>query len=245
MSPTRIRLKFHVWVKVFLAGMAAALFSPNRTGEWIGRILSLPSQLRWPLGTSALLSSLAQLCITLLGGLLAWEFWVPDSVFPIYLTPFRWPIRLLGLGLFLFFLFRLPVALKQFHRWAPKSLKPKMKLAGHDIALKNWGIGLGWALARYLVFLLQWWIGLQVLGVDFPFLTVVPAVAFIFFGNALLPSFAFTELASRGSLSVLFLGKLGIAPGLALLVASLLWLINVALPALPGFYFLIKKPVQE
>jgi len=245
LSPPNVRLPCVVWVQVFLAGMSAALFSPNRTGEWIGRILSLPSQLRWPLGTAAMLGSLAQLCATLVGGALAWEYSVPDVVFPSYLLAFRWAIRWIGLSLMLFFLFRLPFALRKTYRWAPQKLKHQMKQAGRGIRGKNWLTGLTWAFARYLVFLIQWWIGLQALGIDLPINLVVPAVAFIFFGNALVPSFAFTELASRGSLSVLFLGNLGIAPGLALLVSSLLWLINLALPAIPGFYFLLKNPSKE
>jgi hypothetical protein len=245
LSPASIPLPFQVWVKVFLAGMAAALFSPNRTGESIGRILSLPPQLRWPLGTSALLGSLAQLCVTLIGGVLAWEYWVPNSVFPAYLMPFRWAMRLIGLCLLLFFLFRIPMALRRFYRYAPKALKSQLKHASKGIRQKNWLQGLGWAFARYLVFLLQWWIGLQALGIGLPFTVVLPAVAFIFFGNALLPSFAFTELASRGSLSILFLGNLGIAPGLALLVSSVLWVVNLALPALPGFFFLLKNTPKK
>ena len=219
LSSASVRLPFLIWLKVFLAGMAAALFSPNRTGEWIGRILSLPPNFRWTLGSSALLGSLAQLCVTLVGGALAWEFWIPDAVFPPYLIPFRWAIRFVGLCLMLFFLFRLPFALRKMYRWAPLKLRSNLKKAGKGIRRHNWLSGLGWAFLRYLVFLLQWWIGLQALGVDLPFILVFPAVAFIFFGNALVPSFAFTELASRGSLSVLFLGKLGIAPGTALPVS--------------------------
>ena len=245
LSPPLLDIPFFTWFRVFLAGMAAALFSPNRTGEWIGRILSLPQKLRWTLGTSAMVGSLAQLCATLVGGALAWEYWVPDSVFPSYLLPFRWAIRLIGLSLLVFFLLKLPLAIRKTYRWAPNRFKNQLKKAGRGIRPNNWLSGLRWAFLRYLVFLMQWYIGLQALGINLPLYLVFPAVAFIFFGNALLPSFAFTELASRGSLSVLFLGKIGIAPAHALLVSTLLWLINLALPAIPGFYFLLKNPPKE
>jgi hypothetical protein len=43
----------------------------------------------------------------------------------------------------------------------------------------------------------------------------------------------------------LFLGNLGIAPGLALLVSSVLWVVNLALPALPGFFFLLKNTPKK
>lgn len=242
LSTDSIQIKYSIWFKVFLAGMATALFSPNRTGEAFGRILSLPYGLRWALGTSAVLGNLAQLCITLLIGVIAWEYWLPIEFFPEEIISFRWGFRFLFGGLLLFFMVRIPFVLRHLHRWAPKRWKGQLKKSSRGIQQKKWVKGLAWAFARYCIFLIQWWIGLQALGVDFSLFQVVPSVALVFFGNALLPTFAFSELASRGSLSVLFLGGLGVEPPTALMASSLLWIINLAVPATPGFFFFLKNP---
>jgi|694.fasta_scaffold68781_2 hypothetical protein len=244
LSTDSIKIKYSEWFKVFLAGMATSLFSPNRTGEAIGRILSLPHGLRWALGTSAILGNLAQLCITILIGAIAWEYWLPFDFFPEEITEFRWGFRFLFGGLLLFFIIRIPFVLLRMHRWAPKRWRAHLKKSSRGIHPQKWVKGLCWALARYCIFLVQWWIGLNALGANFSLFHVVPSVALVFFGNALIPSFALSELTSRGSLSILFLGGIGVDPPTAFMVSSLLWIINIALPATPGFFFLLKNPNQ-
>lgn len=104
---------------------------------------------------------------------------------------------------------------------------------------------LGLSLFRYLVFSLQFYLLLRAFDLKIPYFEAMMLIALVYLFMTIIPTIALTELGVRGSVS-LFVFSLYFEPlgswndQAALAVASastILWLINLALPALLGIIF--------
>jgi len=101
---------------------------------------------------------------------------------------------------------------------------------------------------RYLVFSTQFYFFLVIFRISIPYPEALILISVIYLLMMILPSIALTELGIRGSLSVymfsLYFQRLGFVADpyhLGIFAASsLLWLINIVLPALAGTFFVFR-----
>lgn len=99
---------------------------------------------------------------------------------------------------------------------------------------------LAYSFGRFGVFTLQFFLLLRVFEVEISYPTALMLISITYFVMAIIPTIAIAELGVRGSVAVFFIGM---ASGneLAILTASfLLWLINLAFPALIGTLFVFN-----
>jgi uncharacterized membrane protein YbhN (UPF0104 family) len=97
---------------------------------------------------------------------------------------------------------------------------------------------------RYAVFGLQFVLLLGCFGAGVPVWSMVLGVPLIYLIATLIPSVMLTELGVRGSVAVAVLSPLGGDAGLVLLATSVLWMINVALPASVGSLILLLARIR-
>ncbi len=228
-----------------LAGTTMGLFTPNRTGDYVGRVLFLAPENRWQGGLATLLGSLAQLVATVLVGCTA-IFWWQGAPWR-GLAPW-WQGTLLGVvavaGSVALLFFLRPHLLGRLVRSVPllrrmgASTDVLERYAGHELWLV-----LGLSLARYAVFWAQYVLFLAVLaGMDWRgALLVVPLIYLVV---TLVPTMLLSEMGVRGSAAVVLLGPLGAAPGLVLLASFGVWAVNLALPALAGALILLVARIR-
>lgn len=239
------------WPQAFqatLAGTTWAFFTPNRTGEYLGRVLYLPSGNRLRAVSLTLVTSLAQLIITLfMGGLgllnlrvnraaaetsRAWE--------TLWVDAFFWGVASVLVFLTLFY-FRFSVLMK----WIRKISRNKNVVRAVGV-LDNFnssllGEILGLSFLRYLVFILQYQLLFLAFKVQLQPLEVMGSVSVLFLVMAVIPTIAlFTELGVRWKASMeifrLFSDNI-----LGILATSLtIWLVNLVIPALIGSVLLLK-----
>ena len=96
------KLSFHRAFKATLAGVAFAINTPNRVGEYGGRVLYLPEGKRIQAVSLTLIGSYSQLLVTLVMGTVGlWIFYfgLPDINFEVKLASYSLWIRLLCLVL--------------------------------------------------------------------------------------------------------------------------------------------------
>jgi uncharacterized membrane protein YbhN (UPF0104 family) len=249
-----IRLEHVGWVRsatAIVAGLTVSFFTPNRIGEYAGRILFLSpgNRIRGTLLT--VIENLAQLTVTLLLGLLALPYFlyryagVPTGG---SLLAAATAILLAALLLLAFFRIRsLDTLLGRFRRLQRyRRFWEVTQLAAPGILKKV----LLLSLFRFAVFSAQLYLLLDVFDAVAGIMPTVLMIVLTFFVMTLVPSFAFADLGIRGAAGVFFFGYLFVSPAGVVLALLALWLINLALPAAAGAVFLAlsgphKTPVHD
>lgn len=222
-----------------LTGVSSSLFTPNRAGNFIGRIIWLPARLRVEASVLTIYGNIAQwiaaMTFGLIGFFLYTELELPESSLWIKL------ISLLVTFVILI-LYLVP-------QWLPRKLAKyfwKRSLEhSADVLERNHGLKwqlLGLSILRHVVFSVQYVLILSAFALPFS-LELFFAVWTIYFLMTLAPSMAFGKLLVRENVAVLVLG--GLIPNAALILSCslILWFINLSLPAILGGLIWLKwKP---
>ncbi len=230
-----------------IAGTSLGLITPNRVGEFAGRVLFLAPEHRWQGGFATALGSIAQFVVTLVMGGLALgaqqAFALRASRFGDLAT-YGW-LALIALvaggAIVLFFtprlLRQLLLKLPVLSRWERASAV----LEGYSMVELARVLGL--SALRYVVFALQFMIVLATLA-GVPYTTSLFAVPIIYLMTTLVPTVMLTELGVRGSVAVAVLDQHEVMPGAILLASMLVWLVNLALPAIIGSVILLVARIR-
>jgi len=220
-------------LRATFAGVAVSILTPNRVGEFAGRMLFIPLDKRNIAITMSLAGSIAQLMVTLiLGGLFAGIHAYQLELLQI------WHI-ILGVGVLSICMWlylsidKADVILK---KWKNNSFVQQAKEALGQLNNAKLLEALIWSAMRYIVFSLQ--LGLLIFGLvelnpSFNPLSLIIIVPIYFLAQTIIPTIALSEIGVRGMiLATMFTEN---APGSDLLMTStLLWLINIVGPALFG-----------
>jgi hypothetical protein len=238
------RIPFSKALAAVLSGLVFSLFTPNRMGEYAGRMLLLPPNAIWGVTISSLLGSWSQWVILLLAGVpgvfvLSGVF-LPDT--PLSL---RLGFLILGLGLALVLalgLFQLRLVVS-FVRWLP-GRKLRRRLWRQVILLHRYTPGdmakaMLLAAVRYSVYCLQYYLLLRFFGIHPPLLTAVAGIAAIFLAQTSLPLPPLAGLMVRGELALSVWGYFSEDTVAMLASAYGLFILNLSLPSLLGAVMII------
>ncbi|HMN04985.1 MAG TPA: lysylphosphatidylglycerol synthase domain-containing protein [Flavobacteriales bacterium] len=230
-----------------LTGTAIGLVTPNRTGEFAGRVLFLAPGHRWQGAFATWLGSIAQFVTTvIMGGLALVPWWLMspgmDAVRPSWGVAMGAVAAMVAAGALSLF-FR-PGLLRRLLSRVPllrRLEEPAGVLEGYTA--KELAAVLGMSMARYAVFWVQYALFLSVYaGVEgMAGLVVVPVIYLIV---TLVPTMLLSELGVRGTVAVALLSPWGVDPGLALLASFGVWGINLALPAVAGSLIMLSARIQ-
>lgn len=234
-------------LKGVLVGVSVGLITPRRSGEFAGRIMVLApaNQLNGMLLNMA--ASVSQLFVTLFMGSLGMAIFLFVLKGQWHDTPngfsqsslfFLIPGFLFS-GLILLFAFGLPGMRFRFspHHFIARACNQCLDAFALLSPLQVSTL-LFLSLIRYGVFLLQFFLLLQILGLSLPFSVFFTLTAMKYLVLTLFPLSAIWELGIRGSVAIFVFGMyLPAQEGwtLQILAATAsLWVINLALPALAG-----------
>ncbi len=228
--------------KSILSGVTLSLNTPNRMGEYGGRILYVNEGNRLKAISLSIAGSISQLIITLVvgcGGLAYLLFFHKTRQDPIMGLSVFWLETLLLISSFislilLLFFFRLSWLV----RIVDKILKAG-KVVSYINVLEAFTAKLllrllSLSFFRYLVFVIQYILLLQVLKVEIFWVDCFWIISTLFLVLAIIPSFAIADLGIRGKFSTELLniyssntiGILGTTFGI--------WFINLFIPAVVG-----------
>ena len=231
-----------------LSGLSLAMNTPNRIGEYGGRIVYLQEENRLKGVALTLVSSVGQLLITLACGFVALLL-LKNDLHPvqldgnhlsgILLQVFVWSVLFFTLLTALFF-FRMQLLAKML-QWVPR-LKEKLLFVNVLDRLSNntYYTILFYSFLRFVVFALQYVLIWQALQINLPWWEGFWSVALIFLIMAIVPSFAIADVGIRGKVAIGILALFS-TNTLAILSGSVLvWLLNLVLPALIGSLLLLS-----
>jgi hypothetical protein len=234
--------------KAVLAGVAFALFTPNRVGEFAGRLLFIQQPYQWQAFAANLLGSIAQYLVLLGAGMLgAWHFY-SDQWTEVFVGPLL-PFVMLGAWLVLLVVFlqihQFTPILKRLTNW--KYLlraRPAVKVfeqTSHFDA--TWMLVLSGC--RYAVYTIQYIAILYFFKAPVDFFTAFSGVATIFLLQTIVPLPAIASILLRGNLAVFIWSQAGVNEISALASTFVLWVVNLILPAFIGTFFLFNVRITK
>ena len=233
-------LSFYQAVKGVLSGLAIGFITPNRVGEFAGKIAYLKNENRANGALMSFVGSSAQLLVTIQAGLIAIAASKYTSPVDIFVTP----ITLVLLVIASLVWFKSNLFLKWISRfdWLKKWNKHTDQLAAVS---KNKMIVVYFiSLIRYMVFPLQYFVLFKMLDTTIDFSECLSMTATSYFLLAIVPTYAIAEIGARGSLNLLAFSELN-APFAVLSVTLLIWMINLIIPALFGAFIIAKFKFQK
>lgn len=229
---------FYLAYKAILTGVFVSFFTPNRIGEFAGRVIYLKDK-KIEASLLTIAGSLAQsICTYLFGATAALFFFAQE--------PLEWLIGVVFLlfltltVLFLFFNIDRIVLLFRFFSIPKKWLKYFIPIR-HLSAAQLWST-LSYSAIRYVVFTVQFYCMFQALSVPYEFGLVLQGIGLMFLIQSIIPAIAMLEITSRG-IAAHYAFQLTPEFEASILFASYaIWLINLFLPGMIGAaLFLLNK----
>jgi hypothetical protein len=241
------KLNLFTAFKSVLSGVALSLNTPNRIGEYGGRILYIKEGSRIKAVSLSIAGSISQLIITLVmgcGGLIYLLYFQQQHVGPVMGLSIFWIkvllfISVIVTGILILFFFRLSWLTKLVEKIPAAQKMIKYINVLEEFTPKLLLRLLSLSFFRYIVFVIQYILLLQVLHVDILWLDGFWVISILFLVLAIVPSFAIADLGIRGKFSTELLsvysantvGIIGTTFGI--------WFINLFIPAILGSIFII------
>lgn len=231
-------------LRAVLVGVTFSLFTPNRLGDYLGRVLASMDTSRQAIILATVAANLVQLVVLLgfgwLGALYFFPAWVQID------WGRWWPLAALGIGATIalaIMLLHLPNLLFIVKRW------PQIQRIGfvrHSVDVAKTYTrrpvlrALGLAAARYGVYSLQYYCMLRVAGIDLDMGTALAGIASVFLIQTSVPLPPALGLIARGEIALFMWGHFA-DNELSILMATYgLFLINLLLPGLYGLATVVQ-----
>ncbi len=238
-------ISFFKCLRAVLAGLSLSMNTPNRIGEYIGRIFYLENDQRMKAAHFSVISGLSQLSITCLAGFLSLLFL--NSVLNmagIDSVAVLWVSCMISLLVFLaYFFYEKMVASMAgvlfLKRWLPEFTRLNrlpFSLRLHILMI---------SLIRFIIFTTQYLLIFHAFGVKFDYVTGFAIVSVIFLIMAIIPTIAIAELGIRGKVALAVAGQftsqlLAVTAGTALI-----WFLNLIIPSVIGLIFLSRLRINK
>ena len=228
-------------IQSVFCGLTWAVFTPNRIGEFGGRVLFLKPRKRI-FGVVAMgVGALAQLVLTSVAGSLSIA-WFVNRFFDIGVVA-GWALWLLAMayaGFFLILYFNVKwidgwmkriAFLRKFHRFFEILTRYSRRELG--VVFLN-------SLARFIVFTSQYCILMLVLIPSVDFVPMLLLIFILFFVQAALPTLDLFDFGVRSVTASYLYGHITDQDIAVMAIASSIWFINLILPAILGSVFVLK-----
>lgn len=249
------RISFFRAFQAVMTGVSVSLFTPNRTGDYLGRVFILEKGNHIEGIFITLIGSFSQIVVTFSVGLFCFLSFadqylrVPYQFEEYLLTSLIFLIPVLVFIILLFY-FNIGLLSSLIGRFIPGKWERFSQYAlvfARFNSKELLGVLL-LSLARYVIFSTQFYLLLGMFGADLPVAQGMILIPVIYLAMAMVPTIALTELGIRGSVSIFIIGlyfnKFGfgnIDIELAILTAAtVIWFINLIIPAIMGTFFVFS-----
>ncbi len=235
-------LTFRRAFRAVFSGQALALGTPNRVGEYVGRVVYMKDGNRLRALSLSAVGSVAQLLVTFFLGFISLVY----VYFLLDLNPtLTHPLSMLWLKGLLAVIFSATIVLFLFYynlAWITSMLERIPFVAKYSYFIqkletlhsKQLNIIIGLSLTRYLVYVLQYLLLYQFFGINIIWWQIICLTSVQLLIMTLLPSIALAEVGIRGKVSIALFSLLTTNSLGIIATSGSIWLINLIIPALAG-----------
>ena len=229
--------------KAVWTGVAVGHFTPNRIGEFGGRIYFLKKDNRIFGSLLTLYGDFAQFIVSFSFGIVALIYFISNPNFynqkyldnnylliSILIISTAFVIYIFG-DYILRFLSKVPSAKSFFKQFLDF---PQIK------AMKKLNILLI-GIARYLVFIIQFFLILNFFNQNIGFFNTFIALAGVYLLITIIPNYSVSEIGLRLSASIFFFKNFITEIEIILLTSMIIYVVNVGIPVIIGGFFLLKQ----
>ncbi|WP_461073907.1 lysylphosphatidylglycerol synthase domain-containing protein [Spirosoma horti] len=237
-------VRFWEAYKGVLAGVSLGFAMPAQLGDTAGRVLSLRTNRAGAVGAS-LVSGGMQFYVAIVFGTMAWAYHltlVPERSH----TAGNWLLALLvslSVGGIVFGLLRKRLVSYLSGRPAFRRFADYWQVAGR-YSDREIGLALGVAALRYLVFSLQFYLAMRVVGLVIPAAVAASGIGLVFLAKTITPAFnLLSDLGVREAASLWVFSPFAVSVPVLLTATLTLWVANVLTPVLVGLIWVWKLKI--
>ncbi len=242
--PSKMRVGFIKSFKAVLAGITVGTITPNRIGEFGGRILMLKNEHRKKAAAYTIIADFSQFITTICFGVIAFSI-IGHKVISDLVGTTNYSVLILIIGICLAILslliyFNISFAKRILFKFKKLS---KYKAAISEITDIKKQLLLKTLLLsaiRFIIFIIQFYLILNIFDINISPANTLLAVSNIYFATTIIPNIPFGEIGIRSSFSIIFLGLFSDSITAIVIASLLIYIINIAVPALFGGVFLLK-----
>lgn len=241
------RVSFGKGLKAIFAGVTFSLFTPNRIGEYGGRVLLVSKDNRLNAVLATLVGSFSQWIILVVSGFVGLICFL---VYQGIVSNLMLGAIVLGATFFSIVLFKAYFGIQNLvkrattWKWTKKWASQVHNNVFRYYTHYELTMALGYAFLRYLTYTFQYLLLLQFFGLGLSVPEGLMAISIIFLIQTGIPLPPSTGLLARGNVALfifgLFVSSSLLADTTILASTFSLWLINVALPAVVGALFIFR-----
>ena len=231
-------ISFGRCLKAVMTGVTVGTITPNRVGEFAGRILFVEKENRTKASYLTIFGDTAQFCATLIFGIIGLLLIgnthnesVPTSI----LIAIAASCTIIAIIVYMKFdnivtaLSNTKFAQKRLAKYIPQcAISNKLKLTTITMSM-----------LRYAVFSVQFFLCLRFFGIDIAASDAFAAISCTYICTYLIPSIAAAELGIRTSFAIFFIEIFTSQETAITLASLLLYIINVGIPIITGGILLI------
>ena len=238
-------IRFGRAFKAILAGTCIASFTPNRVGEYLGRMMFVEPGNKVVSVAPTILCSMSQMLVTLTAGSIGLSLyhnlalqrpgtWLPPVIFKPAII-----LTIMGaLALFLVY-YKVGPLVRKVNRWMIRNKR-------NFSVPENYSVGalteiLLFSTVRYIVFVLQYGLLFSLFGIPLLGLQVFTGVSVMFVLMAVIPTLTFlTDLGFRWAVGIQVFQVYTLNTAAILAVSLGIWMINLIIPALVGSLLILR-----
>ena len=234
-------------IRAIFSGITISAFTPNRVGEYGGRVFCLEKADRIKGVLITVIGSMAQLVTTIVFGsigILLLPNLMPEFDSLLSNIVFAYPIMLFLLILLNVLLVTLFLNASVFSVVLSK-IKFFRKFKKYNEVFSFYNSSelleiLLYSVGRYIVFTTQFFILLQVFDVQIGYINAMILITTMLLVISIIPTIAITEIGIRGSIALFLFGLVSVNAIGILSATFVMWVINLLLPALIGTIFIFS-----
>ena len=216
--------------------LTASLMTPNRIGEYGAKAIYYPKVLRKKILALTLIGNLSQLLVTLLlGSIGLLLFW---SIFTVSINVYNLLSALFLIALIWYIMHAygqklMIITIKGFSLKALQNFVNKLpsKVLWQTISI---------ALIRYIVFSHQCYFLLVLFNIDVTYFTALTFISCMYIMASAIPTVFIFDSIIKGSIAVWLFSFVGANELVIITITLLMWMLNFALPAMLGSYFVLN-----
>lgn len=223
-----------------LCGTFFAFITPNRIGEFGGRLNKIDKE-NWPKGlTAGFWGGIAQFLVTFsIGVYMGWKAFLNLTGFEKNSFGVLVVVLLLA-GFLLFFFFKLKLFISFFNKIPFLSKRLKGFQFDFEVPVPSLVNVMGLTVFRYLIYVNQYILILMFFGIDTNYSILFAATSAMLFFHTAFPSVPFIDIGIKGN-ALLFLLKGQSSNDVAIALAVItIWILNIIIPALVGYVIFAK-----
>ncbi|MDX2172395.1 MAG: lysylphosphatidylglycerol synthase domain-containing protein [Bacteroidota bacterium] len=234
------QVSFKTAMKSVYSGVCLGNLAPGRATEFLAKIFFFKPENRSKITVLHFVGGMFQLSITILLGMIALLFkfknFGNDDLWVAYLVS---TLAVIVLGAFIFCLIKINKILS----FVSKKISKQKSISDFEYQFTRQQLVklFGFSILRYLVFSSQMLVIINLFNQQAFSFQVVLGIWLYFLITSIVPMISFIEAAIRAAVALIVFKGCGISNAALALSSILVWVINIVIPSIVGYFILIKQ----